>query len=543
VTIYSFSLAVFAIAILAALLVLRSTTRADRRLRNAIAALPEGIAFFDKLDRLYLWNEAYEAVAGSCLTRLRRGVTLRELLEEDLKSAHYADAIGQEQAWLQERLMEYARAEGFREQYLHDGRWLRVADRRDADGGTVSICMDVTEVKRREESFKLMFDNNPVPMWLWHGSKRLPVIDLNQAALDHLGYSKEDIPNLTVFDLLSEEEWPTLNEMQIDRPCYGERVWRPRCKDGTLRNALPYIHILPDPLGNPRFLGAIVDVTERVAAEEERRQNETLAKALDQARESDRIKSEFLAVMSHELRTPLNAILGFSDIIRSQTFGPVGSERYREYACDIHNSGTHLLSLINDILDLSRLDAGKMDLQLEFVDVAALVADCVHSVDVQASKSGIRIDMESGHRSWRLRIDARRVRQMLLNLLSNAVKFTEAGGNIRITLGPRQDGFAIAIADTGIGIAPENLVRAMERFGQIDSSTSRRYEGTGLGLPLTKHLAELHGATFDIQSRVGVGTTATILFPLTSVADSESTAMPPEFARDARECVDSAKHR
>ena len=432
-TIYSFSIAVLAIAIVAALIVFRSTTRADRRLRNAIAALPEGIAFYDKSDRLYLWNDAYEAVAGSCLTRLRRGVTFRELLEEDLKSAHYADAIGREQAWIQERLDEYARAEGFREQHLHDGRWLRVADRRAADGGTVSICMDVTEVKRREESFKLMFESNPVPMWLWRGSKGLPLIDMNQAALDHLGYSKNDIPNLTLFDLLAEEEHQVLLNMIGDGmklPYYGERVWRPRCKDGTLRSALPYIHILPDPNGKPRFLGAIVDITERVAAEEVRRHEETLSKQLERAQEADRIKSEFLAVMSHELRTPLNAILGFSEIIKSQTFGPVGSERYREYASDIHSSGKHLLSLINDILDLSRLDAGKMELKLELVDIEELISECVHSVEEQASKSGVRLVVDCGKGRWNLLVDPRRMRQMLLNLLSNAVKFTEAGGEI-----------------------------------------------------------------------------------------------------------------
>jgi PAS domain S-box-containing protein len=523
VTVYGFSIAILAIAVVAGLIVFRSSARADRRLRNAIAALPEGIAFYDRADRLYLWNDAYEAVAGSCLTRLRRGVTFRELLEEDLKSAHYADAIGQEQAWLQERLTEYARAEGFREQHLHDGRWLRVADRRAADGGTVSICMDVTEVKRREESFKLMFESNPVPMWLWRGSRELPIIDMNRAALDHLGYSKDDIPNLTLFDLLAEEEHPALLNMigdGMNRPYYGERVWRPRCKDGTLRSALPYIHILPDAEGRSRFLGAIVDVTERIAAEEERRHKEILAKELEQARESDRIKSEFLAVMSHELRTPLNAILGFSEIIKNQTFGPVGRERYREYAGDIHSSGKHLLSLINDILDLSRLDAGKMELRLEPVDVRDLISECVHSVEEQALKSGVQLIVDCSERRWKLRVDPRRVRQMLLNLLSNAVKFTEAGGEIRVTARPRDRGFTIAVADTGIGMAPEHLAKALERFGQIDSSLSRKYEGTGLGLPLTKHLAELHGATLKIESTVGTGTTVTIHFSSDSLVEN-----------------------
>ncbi len=510
-----FFIALLIAAVTAVLFLLRAKMRADRRLRNAIAALPAGVAFYDKSDRLYLWNEAYKNVSGSGGTLLRRGVRFRELLEVDLRTDHYAEAKGREEAWLDERMALRARGEGAREQDLRDGRWLRVQDRRTQDGGTVSICVDVTDIKRGESSFKLMFDNNPVPMWLWEGSKSLRVLDLNQAALEHLGYTRADIPGLTVFDLLSDEERPALNAMissGVVRPYDGERMWRPRRVDGTLRYAMPYIHILPGDNGRPKFVGAIVDVTERMAAEQELRRNaEALAKALDRAEAGSRAKSEFLAAMNHELRTPLNAIIGFSDILQKEIFGPVGNARYKDYVQSINGSGAHLLGLINDILDLSKLDSGQLELDLQPMDLRDLVEECLTIIAPQAEKAGIRIE----HRIEPavLQADGRRMRQMLLNLLSNAVKFTQQDGHIRISAALRQDGFAICVSDTGIGIAQDDIPKALDRFGQIDSSLARKYEGTGLGLPLTKALAQLHGASLAIQSRPGEGTTATILFP------------------------------
>ena len=287
-------------AIVAGIFLLREKVRADRRLRNAIAALPAGVAFFDKSDRLYLWNKSYEDISGACLKILRRGVPFRRMLEEDLRGNHYAEATGREQEWLDERMALRARGEGSRIQDLHNGHWLRVQDRRTEDGGTVSICVDITDVRRADDSFKLMFDNNPVPMWQWEGSSSLRIIALNKAALDHLGYAPDDISGLTVFDLLSDEERPALKAMissGVVRPYDGERMWRPRRKDGELRFAIPYIHILPRN-GKVSFVGAIVDVTDRVLAEKALRDNaEELSKALTRAEAASRAKSEFLAAM------------------------------------------------------------------------------------------------------------------------------------------------------------------------------------------------------------------------------------------------------
>ncbi|HTT98809.1 MAG TPA: ATP-binding protein [Rhizomicrobium sp.] len=505
-------------AIAVAIYLLREKARADRRLRDAVDALPAGIAFYDKADRLYLWNKPYESISGDCLKLLRRGIQFRDMLREDLRGGFYADANGREEAWLDDRMALRAKGEGSRIQDLHNGRWLQVQDRRTPDGGTVSICVDITDVRNSENTFKLMFDTNPVPMWLWESGPTLRVLDLNKAALEHLGYEREDIPSLTVFDLLSSEERPALNAMissGIVRPYDGERMWRPRRKDGTLRYAVPYIHILPRD-GQVNYVGAIVDVTDRVLGENELRRNaEELAKALSSAEEASRAKSEFLATMSHELRTPLNAIIGFSDILTREMFGPIGSTRYKEYAQSIHGSGSHLLGVINDILDISRLDSGEIELDLEPVELEPVIGECVDAIAPMAQTESIHIhcDLEAAF----LMADRRRLRQMLFNLLSNAVKFTPHRGHVYVATANNPDGFAISVRDTGIGIDPSNIPKALERFGQIDSSLARRYEGIGLGLPLTKQFAELHGASLALESAKGIGTTATLLFPHQSV--------------------------
>jgi signal transduction histidine kinase len=232
----------------------------------------------------------------------------------------------------------------------------------------------------------------------------------------------------------------------------------------------------------------------------------------DGAQAASRAKSEFLANISHELRTPLNAIIGFSEVIKTQMFGPL-SDRYRNYAGDIFNSGNHLLGLINEILDLSKLEAGQVELHEETVDLAATVEACLNLVETQAEHANIRLSSALDRTAPMIRADDRRLRQILINLLSNAVKFTPGSGEVCVTSVRKHGGLAIAVSDTGIGIAPEDIPKAMTPFGQVDSKISRQHEGTGLGLPLAKHLIELHGGSLSIDSAVNVGTTVTIIIP------------------------------
>lgn len=227
---------------------------------------------------------------------------------------------------------------------------------------------------------------------------------------------------------------------------------------------------------------------------------------------ANRAKSEFLANMSHELRTPLNAIIGFSEAISRGMFGAL-SERYRSYGNDIFESGNHLLKLINEILDLSKLEAGHFELHDEDVDVAEVIRSSKRLIEAQAEKAKVRV-RESIHEDLpRIRADDRRMRQIMINLLSNAVKFTPEGGVVLVSCAATDLGLVITVSDTGIGMAPHEIAKAFEAFGQIDSTISRKYAGTGLGLPLVKHLVELHGGTLAVESARNVGTTVTIVLP------------------------------
>jgi signal transduction histidine kinase len=225
-------------------------------------------------------------------------------------------------------------------------------------------------------------------------------------------------------------------------------------------------------------------------------------------------KSQFLANMSHELRTPLNAIIGFSDMMQSQLLGPIGSARYLDYARDIHASGTHLLSLINDVLDMSKIEAGRYTIHPEPLDAAEMLRACARLVRVRASEAGVSLGLGVAQ-ELPLQADARALKQILLNLLTNAIKFTPAGGSVNLSAGRENDGIVFRVSDTGIGIPAEDLPRIGRRFEQVDNALTRKGEGTGLGLALCRALVDLHGGTFDIESTVGIGTTVAVWLPLT----------------------------
>jgi signal transduction histidine kinase len=261
--------------------------------------------------------------------------------------------------------------------------------------------------------------------------------------------------------------------------------------------------------------GSIIFFSDFTAIKE---REENLRKAKQEAEAANAAKTRFLANMSHELRTPLNAIIGFSEIINGQLFGEVGNARYLEYSSDILRSGRHLLEVINSVLDLSRSETGRMILDVRDVDMREVLKDCATMVREQVAEAGLEFAVRGIEGDLKMRGDPAKLRQVFLNLLSNAIKFTPRGGAIWVEARQSEAGLAVTVGDSGIGMSSADLDVAMEPFGQVDNRLERRYEGTGLGLPLTKAFVELHGGRMSFESARGDGTRVTVLFPVAAVA-------------------------
>jgi cell cycle sensor histidine kinase DivJ len=264
----------------------------------------------------------------------------------------------------------------------------------------------------------------------------------------------------------------------------------------------------------PGVLAGTRDISARKA------QEDALLRARDEAESASRAKTQFLANMSHELRTPLNAVIGFSEILNRELFGALGEQRYRDYARLIHESGEHLLHVVNDILDMSKIEAGKLKLVKEPFDVSSLIASCVEIMRqvTEAKQLSLITDVAPGMPE--LVADRRACKQMLLNVISNAIKFTDAGGWVRISAREQNGSIEFIVADNGIGIDEQDLPKLGNPFVQADNAYNRSHDGAGLGLSVVKGLARLHGGRLEIMSKLGQGTTATIALPLNLKGES-----------------------
>ncbi len=255
------------------------------------------------------------------------------------------------------------------------------------------------------------------------------------------------------------------------------------------------------------LFGIMQDITERTLHER------ALQEAKDAAESAYASKTRFLANMSHELRTPLNAIIGFSEMIQSQLLGPVGNSRYLGYVGDIQRAGRHLLDLINDILDMSKIEVGKYELHVEEINVGKLICQALNMVEGHAHEAQVRLVTDDLPMDIHIVADRRALMQILLNLLSNAIKFTEPGGSVEVKCLRELGGVALVVSDTGVGIPQDKLNIVTMPFEQVSSELTRKHEGSGLGLAITKDLIELHGGTLEIDSDVGIGTAVTVLLP------------------------------
>jgi len=384
----------------------------------------------------------------------------------------------------------------------------------------VSAHEDISErkkveaaLKQSEQRFRAIADYT-YDWEIWLGDDG-DVKWVNPAVERMTGYRVSECLAMANFplEIVHQDDWAALSEHRTQALYQGmenEIDFRVRCKNGTLLWAsFSYQPIFDD---DDVFLGSrwsIRDISARKRLESD------LRHAKSDAEKANRAKSDFLAGMSHDLRTPLNAIMGFSDMMRSKTFGPLGDAHYDGYADDIYNSGALLISLINDILDLSKVEAGKYDLAEESLQVAALVDACTHQVEKMAQDAGLKVSTTMASDLPKLCGDKKVVTQILNNLLSNAIKFTPVGGRVAVAAKLDEEGaIVMSVSDEGIGMSPEDITRAMQPFEQVDGGdNSRKHEGTGLGLPLCANFMALHDGEIDVQSEVGKGTTVTVHFP------------------------------
>jgi PAS domain S-box-containing protein len=380
---------------------------------------------------------------------------------------------------------------------------------RDETGEVYQIILsyrDVTERRQSEARYRTLFDYAPDGILI--ADPQSYYLDANASMCRMLGYTREELVGLHASDIVVQSEVPHIGEALsvIESRADYQREWQFRRKDGSIFAAEVIATMMPD--GN--LLGMVRDITERKRADATLREAE---KEKQLAFEASRLKSEFLANMSHELRTPLNCIIGFTEFLMDERPGPLNPKQ-KEYLTDVYNSSKHLLQLINDVLDLAKVEAGKTELYLEAFLLAKAIEEVCAVVKGIAQKKGVNLQWTVDPELGLVTLDQQKFKQVCYNLLSNAVKFTDARGSVNIDALARESGqFEVRVKDTGIGIKKEDLPRLFREFEQLESGSDRRFEGTGLGLALTKKLVESHGGSIGVESEYGSGSTFFAIMP------------------------------
>ena len=497
-----------------AVVILREA-RHDGLVGEVVECIAEGFTLWDRNDRLLLYNSHFAELFAVGADLLHPGAVFADLVRAMVGRGAYR--TDDPEAFIQRRLDSRRSPRGRFEVALANGRVYRVIEHRTPSGYLVTVWVDVTELNQAEQRLRDAIESVTEAFSLWDAEGRLVLCNRRFAEL---------VPSA------AGPPGPGLRFDEALRRGAEAGVYRVEGDvEGWIKGrAALFRHggSFEQPLSDGRWLlsgyrrtseGGVVGIETDVSLI--KRQEIALSElaerymaARDSAEEASRARSQFLALMSHELRTPLNAIIGFSELIETQALGPVGVDRYVEYARDVRLSGSHLLALVNDLLDMSKIEAGKYDLHPELVDLRQIVRSCLRMMALRAEDAGVTlVDRLDEVRLPPLVADERAIKQVVLNLLSNALKFTPAGGRAEVSGGLVGGWVEIRVADDGIGIPPEHIARIGKPFEQVDNAHTRRQQGTGLGLALSRSLVELHGGGLDIDSAPGRGTRVTVRLP------------------------------
>jgi signal transduction histidine kinase len=522
----------------------RLATESRKSLYDTIDSFPVALAVFGQNERLIHANTAFAEAYGGADSARQAGTSLEKIVTEAVRHGDFLGVEGDGSVWVAEHLAQLRDPDQLVQIQHKDGRSFKIRRRRTAEGGMALVGLLATEavepakVLRTAEAPAADKDATPtakpLPVSAAAARKSAAIIDAAMCSMGRGFAIFDDQERLVVcneryrqlFNLSPDEAkagasleelheiWGRHNELPAEAVAtelQRRRMLTSSDEECNAEQILPngqVLQVQTRPLAGGAWVATYQDAGDSFVAQR------ALRKAKDQAELASRAKSEFLSNVSHELRTPLNAIIGFSEILKKELFGPIENDRYRDYVQDINESGLHLLSLIDDILDLSRIEAGKFVLEDNKVDIKASVAQSFRLVRERAKIAGIKLRSETAGNLPELRADERSIKQILLNLLSNAIKFTPSGGEVTVFAGSDEEGgISLVVRDDGVGMAEAEMLAAMEPFSQADPSLSRGQEGFGLGLPLTRHLVELHGGTVTLSSRQGEGTTVWVTFP------------------------------
>ena len=504
---------------------------AEIRLNDAVETIEVNLMLFDAGGHLLLANSAAKECYAELGDVFAPGMSFHDWLEALLHLDLAGEAMGRERAWANDLDWAFTQGDGSRmERRLGDRRFEFHAHRA-RDGSVLVVENDLTEALQREEALerqtallRTTLDNTAQAIAVYDAEQRLMAWNRRFVELFQLPdtLARPGAPLTEILKWCSEA-----GVLELPDPEAFLAGRRPEFANPTgAASILPMagervVEVRLHAAGEGRVVATLTDLTG------ERRRAGEIERAKEAAELANRAKSQFLANMTHELRTPLNAIIGFAEVLRDELFGPLGASQYREFVVDIHDSGTHLLSLINDILDFAKTESGQRLLSVQPFDLDGASGAALRMVQARAAEKEIMLRTAFPEESLVVMGEERAFRQILLNLLSNAIKFTPRGGIVTVAADRRNDGgLILTVSDTGIGIAPEDIPRALAPFVQVDSELSREFEGTGLGLPLAKNLVLLHGGELTLDSAVGTGTTVRIELPPDRLVDSGSAQNP-----------------